>query len=85
MREKNHPIITVAQGIFPALRCFSAQYSALLYIKRQGFCIPLQKYHRHTKLFFSSNSLHFVQVRGGWSKILKLFSKNVLDVSLWFW
>ena len=36
-------------------------------------------------LFFASNPHENVRFRTGVNKIMKLFSKNELDVSPWFW
>ena len=43
----------------------------------------MQNVQKSAKIIFRCNSLVFVQVRAGVRKILKLFFKNMLDVSWW--
>ena len=43
----------------------------------------MQNVQKSAKIIFRSNMLVFMQVRVGVRKILKLFFKNMLDVSRW--
>ena len=79
-------IIAVAQGAslrYAAFWGYFAQQSALLYIKKQPFRRFVQNVQKSAKIIFYYNSLDFVYVRAGVRKNLKLFCKNVLDVSWW--
>ena len=57
--------------------------SALLYVKKQPFRRFVQNVQKSAKINFCYNLLVFMHVREGVRKILKLFFKNVLDVSWW--